>query len=102
MFSHHLHESRRGERSTNQRNTQGEEPGIDEEVVAADLDDVEEQRGHRQQDTLSHYKFLHSILKEESQCLSGRQRREKMQMKREGEKERGDRCECVCVRPAVS
>ena len=28
---------------TNQRNTQSEEPGIDEEIVSAYLDDVEEQ-----------------------------------------------------------
>lgn len=29
--------------STNQRNSEGEEPGIDEKIVPTDLDDVQEQ-----------------------------------------------------------
>ena len=51
--------------STNQRNSQGKEPGVNEKVVSTDLDDVEEQWGHRQQDALGHHKLLHSILEEE-------------------------------------
>lgn len=57
------------EHGTHQRNSQCEEPGIDEKEVSANLDDVEEQRGDRQQDTLGHNKLLYSIFKEEPQCL---------------------------------
>lgn len=60
-------------RWTNQRNSQGEEPGVDEKVVSTNLDDVEEQWGDGQQDTLRHNKLLHSILKEEPQRLRGRE-----------------------------
>lgn len=62
-----------GEHITDQRHSQGEEPGIDEKVVASDFDDVKEQWGHRQQDTLGHYKLLYSVLEEEPQRLRGRE-----------------------------
>jgi len=63
--------STQGECSTDQRNSQGEEPGVDEKVVSTNLDDVQEQGGDREQDTLGHNELLHSILKEEPQCLKG-------------------------------
>ena len=50
---------------TNQRDDESEEPGVDEEVISTDLDDVEEQGGHRQQNTLSHRKLLQGVLQEE-------------------------------------
>lgn len=58
---------------TDQRYTQGKEPGVDEEVVSTDLDDVEEQRSHRQQDALGHNKLLNGILQKEPHRLGGRQ-----------------------------
>lgn len=51
---------------TNQRDDECEEPGVDEEIISANLYDVEEQRGHGQQDEMSHYKFLQSIFQEEA------------------------------------
>lgn len=63
----------RTKKQTNQGNAQGKEPGVDEEVVTTDLNDVEQQRGHWQQDALGHSKFLHRVLQEKSQRLNGTQ-----------------------------
>lgn len=60
----------RGECITDQWDSQGKEPGINEKVVSTNLDDVQKQRGDRQQDTLGHNKLLYSILEEEPYCLS--------------------------------
>lgn len=65
-----LYNMGRGEGSTNQRHSQGEEPGINEKVVSTNLDDVQKQCGDRQQDTLGHNKLLYSILEEEPYRLS--------------------------------
>ena len=56
-------------KTTDQGDTQREETGVDEEEVSTDLNDVEEQRGYREQDALGHSKLLHSVLQEESQSL---------------------------------
>lgn len=61
MFTQHP-----GTINTNQRHDEREEPGVDEEVISADLYDVEEQGGHGQQNALSHYKLLQSIFQEEA------------------------------------
>lgn len=60
-----------GECATNQRNDQGKEPSINEEVVSADLYDVQQQGGHRKQDALSDSKLLHGIFEEKPQRLRG-------------------------------
>lgn len=72
LFVHTLFNSWKGEHSTNQRNRQGKEPGVDEKVVSTNLDDVQEQRGDGQQDALGHKKLLYSILQEEPHRLRGR------------------------------
>ncbi len=56
-------------RKTDQWDDECEEPGIDEEVITTDLDDVEEQWCHWQQNTLSHSELLESVFQEETQCL---------------------------------
>ena len=70
--SHIASRAGEGEHGTNQRDSQGEEPGVDEKVVAPNLDDVQEQWGHRQQDALGHSELLHSVSEEEPQRLRGR------------------------------
>lgn len=52
--------------ATNQRDDECEEPSVDEEIISADLYDVEEQRGDGQQNALSHRKLLQSIFQEEA------------------------------------
>lgn len=59
---------------TDQRDDEGEEPGIDEEVVSASFDDVDEGGGDGQSDQLHHYKLLGLILEEETQSLKQRKR----------------------------
>lgn len=51
---------------TNQRDDECEEPGVDEEIISTDLDDVEEQRGDGQQNALRHHKLLQSVFQEEA------------------------------------
>lgn len=69
-------------KAANQRDDEREEPGVDEEIVSADLDDVQEQRGHGQQDALGHHKLLQSIFQEEAQRLRREQTRNKFKSTR--------------------
>ena len=55
--------------STHQRHNKGEEPGVDEEVVAASLDDEDEGGSDGQQDGLHHHKLLDLVLDVEACSL---------------------------------
>ena len=52
-----------------QRHGEDEEPGVNEEVLAAHLDDVDEQRRDGQRHRQRHQQLLHQVFEEEAQCL---------------------------------